>query len=90
MSQFQYTIERIDGEVNVMADILTRWYAGNRVFQNKSIRRLATTDGTTTYLALVQSPFDVDFQWPVLSSIMEAERKENAPSKSEKRNGGLF
>lgn len=39
LARFMYTIEHIEGERNVMADIMTRWFAGYRV-KKMSIKRI--------------------------------------------------
>lgn len=69
MSQFQYRIEHVDGEANLMADVMTRWMSGYRG------KRCAIKRVTYRLLenAVVPSPDSADFERPNVGPIREAQ-----------------
>lgn len=80
LAQFQYTIQHVRGEKNVMTDIMTRWYKsyrGKRWLAVKYFRDvLADNDIVTSAVAK-------DFEWPTAERVREAQRKHSS-SKSYK------
>ena len=81
LSRFSYGIEHVDGESNVMADIMTRWWRGYRG-KRQTARRI-------THLLLekdfVASPLQDTFQWPDAITIA-ASQKRHSKEVSEKVN----
>ena len=85
LSRFSYAIEDVDGECNVMADIMTRWWRGYRG-KRQSARRI-------THLLLkqdiVDSLLEENFHWPNAVEIAEKYSKENT-GKGNKAEGDLW
>lgn len=65
LSRFSYTIELIEGANNVMADKMTRWYAGYRGIQS-SVKRITTVLKSQD---IVQSPERMELEWPDTEAI---------------------
>jgi len=88
LSQFQYRIEHVDGEANVMADVMTRWMRGYRG-KRCAIRRV-------TYRilenAVVPSPESKDFEWPNFSQIRQAQEDhvDQRPKNAERKGESLW
>lgn len=84
LSRFQYTIEHISGDSNVMADIMTRWFAG---YRKKKITSRVTAIRMTHNIEndIVQSPLSKSFIWPNAEAILASQQKHiaNAPEDSE-------
>ena len=71
LSQFMYRIEHVDGDENIMADIMTRWLRGYRV-NEKTIKRVAHL---LQAIDIVPSPLETKFDWPNASAIANAQKK---------------
>lgn len=72
LSAFSYTIEHVPGELNTMADIMTRWMRGYRnstpIPQRVSRIKIATGE------SLVPTVPDNQAEWPSRDEILEAQR----------------
>lgn len=65
LSKYSYIIEHVEGEKNVMADIMTRWcrgYRGKRLTVKRVTHLLLQQD-------VVESPLDKGFHWPDAADI---------------------
>ena len=88
LSRFSYAIEHVDGECNVMADIMTRWWRRYRC-KRQSARRI-------THLLLkqdiVNSPLEENFHWPNAVEIAASQKKYSKEStgKVNKAEGDLW
>lgn len=82
LSQFQYCIEHIRGELNVMPDIMTRWYKGYRGSRAKPEKRMVRR--LVIQHEHVQSPLSEDFTKPKSEDIacVQEKFKNQAPQES--------
>ena len=79
LSRFHYTIEHVAGEKNVMADIMTRWYAG---YRRKAVSaKVSSIRGLLMDKDIVSSPFSNNFIWPTAKNILQSQKRfgNNAP-----------
>ena len=87
LSQFSYTIEHVEGENNVAADMLTRWYAGCRGKRPSARRILSKLKNSD----LIPTPEEKDFLWPTKHEIIETQRQSKTkPSNLSNTDDGLF
>lgn len=86
LSKVSYVVENIDGEKNVMADIITRWWRGYRG-KRQTVKRI-------THLLLerdtVEPPFAKDFERPTVEAIQASrhEHKEDAQEENTNKTNG--
>lgn len=88
LSSFPYRIEHVPGELNILADIMTRWLRGYR--QTKACR-MARTCAVLESTMVPTSPRD-PAQWPSRASIIDAQNRgiaKKKPSKGSSDEDGL-
>ena len=71
LSKFMYRIEHVDGDQNVLPDIMKRWLRGYRV-KDKSIKRVSHLLQATD---MPSSPLDSDFDWSDASIVSKAQKQ---------------
>ncbi len=84
LSQFAYRIEHVDGEVNVLEDIMTRWlrgYRGNQQAIKRVAHRLLQHD-------LVPSPSSDKFDWPSLRDVRKSQKNHVKERPSDAKHRG--
>lgn len=88
LSNFRYVIEHLAGELNVLADMLTRWAVRDWV----SVRVSKLCKLKALFLEPISPYLDVTRDWPRRADIMNSQSKTNeVPRKKfEKQNGGLI
>ena len=77
LSKYSYIIEHVEGEKNVMPDIMTRWcrgYRGKRCSLKRVTNLLHEQD-------VVQLPLSKDFTWPDAESIIQSQRDHQDDAK---------
>ena len=87
LSQFSYKIEHVDGENNVMPDIMTRWlrgYRGHRAAIKRVGHRVFQQD-------IVPSPLSENFDWPDIHELLNVQQQyyEKKPKESSTDDNGL-
>lgn len=70
LSQFEYDIEHIPGELNDLPDLLTRWAKGYR--QTLKVCRISVGS-----YDLLPSASDPDSIWPTMADVRDVQRKNN-------------
>ena len=87
LSSFNYRIEHIPGDRNVMADILTRWMRGYRGQLSKAKRIAALNSNHSVPRAPV-----TESEWPSRDEILTTQNqsKDNPPTSSTKQTDGLI
>lgn len=88
LSAFSYTIEHVEGERNVMPDIMSMWLSGHRA---KKLMSRRVSESAMAY-DIVESPFSEDFVWPSTQMIMAEQKKfgKSKPSNAKKKEGNLY
>lgn len=85
LSRFSYTIEHVEGENIVFADILTRWTTGYRT------GRLATNHVCSFLVQAEQIvPAAADIDWPSLAIIQASQNRHQPPLNSKRNDSGMI
>lgn len=90
LSQFQVCIENIRGDLNVMSDIMTRWYKWGRGSRGTSeshiVRRILLQNDD------FKSPMSEEFKWPSNANIISERHRfqEQAPRACEHQENLLY
>lgn len=88
LSKYSYTIEHIEGDKNVMADIMTRWFSGyrNKRAASRKVRHIVITSD------MVPSTSDSSFIWPTVDEIRASQQNHigNKPNMASGQRDGLW
>ncbi|KAE8909796.1 hypothetical protein PF003_g6179 [Phytophthora fragariae] len=91
ISCLRYTIEHIDGERNLWADIVSRWTPHGSAVATMTVRVKAARAVGPGSLSRLRPLQDDQFEWPTLESIQEAQASaENPGSGFEKDEQGVW
>ena len=87
LSAFNYRIEHVPGDSNILPDIMTRWTRGYR--RSPSIRRVTAA---LPFNGVAIPPDSLEFDWPSAAELVAAQsiQKASAPCKAKPLHSGLL
>lgn len=86
LSVFSYRIEHVPGDLNIIADIMTRWMRGYRRRPNLRVARL---EGSTGARMVPTVPF-ASSNWPSRQTLLQAQEGQDPPLGSVADDDGLI